>query len=459
MLWLALVISKHGAMLKKISSRLSNIKSKQLSAALVVIIVAAVGTYLLVNSHAASPYASITADKGTLANGATSQACAGASDGNCVVFGDSSGSTGGGGSSMIVGVGAGGWGPSVDDDVASNVKFVRLDEANCSDAISISYPVSSADYTECPTGGDINELVHDGAKADIDFSGPYTIVTYGSTTNEGISSLNATTWANNALSWYKAECTPANCPTLEVLNEPGGTWFWGNDALSQTNADAYANLVKVTYTTFHTAYGSSAPFILATFDGSWGSTPAGVPNNEAFGHEWWNASMSNYVNGIVVHTYGGNDASSTTAIDQSAAGDRQDAEDAHSYTGKPIYITEVGWPTDNLGATVTAQNDDGDSLQWPEADSAGNQYPGLDQCDNVYNFLNWARGTGYVNAVTIFGDIDYGTNDFYGMERYNNPAGPDLSKKPSWYALGAAARNLPNPCPGAANHYAIPSTF
>jgi hypothetical protein len=432
---------------------------QRLLVVLVVLVVAGIGTYLLIGSHAASPYASITADSGTLASSAAKQACSGASDGNCVVFGSTNTGTGGGGSNMIVGLGAGGWGPPGDDDVAANVKFVRLDEANCPDTVSVTYPVSSAAYTDCPTGGDIAQLAHDGAKVDVDFSGPYTIDTYGSSTSEGISSLNATNWANSALAWYKAECTTTECPTIEVLNEPGGNWFWGSQALSQTNTDAYANLVKTTYSTFHTAFGASAPLILATFDGEWGTTPAGVPNGEAFGRAWWTASMSNYVDGIVVHTYGSDDASSTAAVQQSAAGNRQDAQDAHSYTGKPVYITEVGWPTDNQGATVTAQNDTGDSLQWPEADSASNQYPGLDQCDNVYNFLSWARSTDYVNAVTIFGYVDYGTNNFYGMERYNNPAGANLSKKPSWYALGAAARSLSNPCPSAANHYAIPTTF
>ena len=62
---------------------------QQVSAVLVVVIVAAVGTYLLVGSHAATPYVSITADTGTLASGATKQACSGSSDGNCVVFGGS----------------------------------------------------------------------------------------------------------------------------------------------------------------------------------------------------------------------------------------------------------------------------------------------------------------------------------------------------------------------------------
>jgi DNA-binding beta-propeller fold protein YncE len=66
---------------------------QQTSAILVVLIIAVVGTLLLVGSHAATPYASITADKGTTTNGATSQACAGASSGNCVVFGGSQAGT------------------------------------------------------------------------------------------------------------------------------------------------------------------------------------------------------------------------------------------------------------------------------------------------------------------------------------------------------------------------------
>jgi len=62
-------------------------RTKQITVVLVVVIVAGIGTYLLVGSHAATPYASITADSGTLGGGATSQSCSGASDGNCVQFG------------------------------------------------------------------------------------------------------------------------------------------------------------------------------------------------------------------------------------------------------------------------------------------------------------------------------------------------------------------------------------
>jgi hypothetical protein len=65
-------------------------RSQQLTAVLVVLIVAGIGTYLLLGSHAATPYASITADSGTLTSGATKQTCAGSSNGSCVVFGGGS---------------------------------------------------------------------------------------------------------------------------------------------------------------------------------------------------------------------------------------------------------------------------------------------------------------------------------------------------------------------------------
>jgi hypothetical protein len=61
---------------------------------IIILVVAAIGTYFLVGSHAASPYVSTTAASGTLSNGAVSQTCSGASSGICVAFG--SGSSGGG---------------------------------------------------------------------------------------------------------------------------------------------------------------------------------------------------------------------------------------------------------------------------------------------------------------------------------------------------------------------------
>lgn len=58
---------------------------QQAGALLVVIIVAALGTYSLIASRAATPYASVNASSGSVANGAQTQSCSG-SGGSCVVF-------------------------------------------------------------------------------------------------------------------------------------------------------------------------------------------------------------------------------------------------------------------------------------------------------------------------------------------------------------------------------------
>jgi hypothetical protein len=61
--------------------------SQRITAVLVIIIVAAIGTYLLKGSKAASPYASTNAASGSLGGNAQQvQNCSGANNGSCVVF-------------------------------------------------------------------------------------------------------------------------------------------------------------------------------------------------------------------------------------------------------------------------------------------------------------------------------------------------------------------------------------
>jgi len=55
-----------------------------------------VGSILIFNSHASGPYSLTAADGGLITQPATKQVCAGSNDGNCVVFGSSSGSSGSG---------------------------------------------------------------------------------------------------------------------------------------------------------------------------------------------------------------------------------------------------------------------------------------------------------------------------------------------------------------------------
>ena len=142
----------------------------------------------------------------------------------------------------------------------------------------------------------------------------------------------------------------------------------------------------------------------ATFDGSAGLT---------FGKEWWTSAAANFVDGIVVHPYGG-----TGDRTSSALGNRQRVADAHAYTGKPIYVTEVGWPT------CTSCSSTSDSLQWSEAN----------QASNLTNFIDWARGTGYVGGVWYFNYHDFGTKDWYGVVR------SDGTHKPAYDALKAEAQ-------------------
>lgn len=349
-----------------------------------VLLFAVIGVYSLLNGRAAAPYIAINADAGSLANGAATKPCAGSSDGNCVVLNPASTGSGGGSAAMIVGLNTGNFGTGGAADTAGAVKYVRIDN-------TATAPVSS--YAAV------------GVKVDVDFHGPYN--------TGGVSAIDANSWAAQALQWYQSNgCTPTECPQIEVLNEPAGTWFWGSNALSTANAAAYANLLKVTHNTFVAAYGASHPLILASYDG-------GNSGGVQWGQEVWAAdsTIGNYVDGVTVHPYGGH-------VSTSAQGNRTTPGLAHSQTGKPVYATEVGWPT-ALGQPAT-----GDSLQWSETD----------QCNNLYNFMSWARSTGFINAVYYFNYQDYGSNNWYGVTRIGG------AHKPSYNALKNSAQGLSNPC-------------
>jgi len=203
-----------------------------------------------------------------------------------------------------------------------------------------------------------------------------------------VSAVNATEWAARAVAYYKAN--PATA-AIEVLNEPGNKWIgWGSNAGSAANAAAYDHLLKVVHEAFVANFGSDYPLILASYDGGEGPT--------TWGEEMWAAepNVGNYINGITMHSYGGTSDRTTSAL-----GSRDHIEEAHAqHPNIPIYVTEVGWPT------AVGQPSTGDSFQWTEAE----------QAQNITNFIDWAKGTGYIADVTIFNYRDYGTNDWYGIE-------------------------------------------
>jgi hypothetical protein len=241
----------------------------------------------------------------------------------------------------------------------------------------------------------LNKFKAAGLKINLNFSGPYT--------TGGVSAHNADDWAAYALKLYKLVTDPAQTPIIEVLNEPGGTWFWGPNATSQANADAYRNLLRRTHDLFHAEYGASAPKILGTLDGSGGLV---------FGQRWWRSECAAFVDGVIVHPYGGTGTRSSSAL-----GNRGLIEDAHTVTGLPVYVTEVGWPT------AVGKPNTGDSLQWSEQEQAA----------NIKAFIDWARGVDYLRQVVIFNYHDYGDNAWYGVVR------SDGSHKPSYDVLRSAA--------------------
>lgn len=237
-----------------------------------------------------------------------------------------------------------------------------------------------------------------GLKVIVVIEGPYS-------KTGGVRSLDPVAWAANAVAIYNAN---PGITAIEELNEPAGSWFWGSNAGSALEAAAYAKLLKATRAAF-TANGK-APLLLASFDG-------GRITSNAWGGLVKAADplAYTYVDGVTVHPYG--DVVNKAA---SALGGRSHVTEAAQQSGRPVWITELGWPT------ATGQPPTGDSLQWTEAEQAA----------NITGYIAWARTQPYIAAVTIFMYSDYGTNMWYGIVRND----PSQSHKPSFAALAAVSR-------------------
>jgi hypothetical protein len=279
---------------------------------------------------------------------------------------------------MIVGLNAGGWGPSAWADVGGAVKAVRLESRFATDS----------------------EV---GAAADAGVTVASWLVGTGGT----IGAIDPATYAAEVVALFKRYGrggtfwegrTDLGGSAVEVLNEPDGNWFWTDP----TNYAAYTRLLKAVHEAFAANFPEAIrPKVLA----SWGGHE--IP----FGPSWKALGGLAYCDGVTVHPYGGSSGETGGAL-----GDRHAVEEAHALSGKPVYITEVGWPT-AVGRPPT-----GDSQQWTEAQ----------QAEIITSFVRWARSTGYVAMVDVFGYVDYGSNNWYGIERR------DRTHKPAFSALAGA---------------------
>ncbi len=363
-----------------------------------------IGVAFLLAAHAATAPSGIavTAPGGKLTGSASVVSDSGAISGQAVGFGTSSPSGGaavGGGHNIIVGVNLNGLGSNAGPDMAGAVKYVRADLK--------SWGLPASTFT------------NSGIKIDDLSQGPYS--------TSGISGLgSATTWASTALGWYQADgYNPTLSPIVEILNEPGGTWFWGSNATSTANATAYDNILIAAYNVFSQLYGSSRPLILVSFDGGYSD------NSANWGQTMWqaNSKIGDYIDGITVHPY---DMDSTGLGNQTSVTNSYAKVQSLAGRSIPIYITEIGWQTTPTSSETSA----GDTPQ-----SGTVLLSAAQQCSNVYNFISWAKGLNYVNAVMIFDYRDDNRGDgTYGIE-YG-----DGTHKSSYSALAAATLEQANPC-------------
>ncbi len=258
---------------------------------------------------------------------------------------------------MVIGVDSGGWGGSTFSDLANGgVHYIRTSSTDTHfvepEASAAGVHIASVIFG---TGGSIAAISPSAYAAEI---GAY-FEKYGS--DGGL--------------------------TVEVLNEPGNPYFWSDPS----DYAAYAKLAKAVHEALATLPVSSRPAELCSWDGG----EASPEPNKPWGQGIKAAGALPYCDGVTVHPYGGK-----TGGDGGAFGGRKDVELAHSESGKPVYITEIGWPT------AVGQSPTGDSQQWTEAQQAA----------NITGFMQWASATGYVPMVIYFNYVDYGSNDFYGIE-------------------------------------------
>ncbi len=260
--------------------------------------------------------------------------------------------------SMVVGVDSGGWGgSSTFSDLANGgIHYVRT------------------------SSSDAGRVEPEGSAAGVHIAS----VIFG--TEGAIGALSPGGYAAEVESYFK-KYGLAGGLTAEVLNEPGNDVFWSDP----TDYSAYAALAKAVHEALATLPVQSRPAELCSWDGG----EASPDPDKKWGQGIRAAGALPYCDGVTVHPYGGK-----TGGDGGPLGGRSDVELAHSESGKPVYVTEIGWPT------AAGQPPTGDSQQWTEAQQAA----------NITGFMRWAAGTGYVPMVIYFNYVDYGSNDFYGIE-------------------------------------------
>lgn len=205
--------------------------------------------------------------------------------------------------------------------------------------------------------------------------------------------------------------------TFELWNEP----YYSNGDGGNYDPAAYANLIAAAGAAAHAA-DPAAKVLLAA------DTDAGAENGDTWVN-WIDAlyqavpNLNNYFDGIAVHPYGPDTTDITGDGDNQIRRVEMIRADfvAHGAADKPLWITEIGWPTCN-GTDVMCT-------------TAANQLNDVNQLI-TYLHTTWQP---YVKAVFLYDMQDLGTDltnpeDNYGLYTYAGTAKPALA---TWEAFEA----------------------
>jgi hypothetical protein len=414
--------------------------NRRLSAIVVIVIVAGIGTYLLLSSHAASPYVSITANSGTPTGSATLVPnCSGATDTSCVMFG--SGST----SSLYSG------------------KLLGLNS-------------STSDLSEVGNSKAWQQLGVNSVRGELDLSGTAfadpnydgTVAQWlDTTTSEHIvpepllnqyvemDTINTSQFVTATVNWCKAYCAggtfynaasqasqstkadPMYAPqVLEILNEPYGNW-WGYP-VTTTDVNAYATLLKDIRAGMNTA-GLNNIGILAAANDNWGGT------------ENWNTDLVNNggfaaAQGVTEHPYGVVDTSctpSTSTTDCTVTSGDTDGTNTAGW-GEVYYINK--FLTTN-GLTAQANNvyvtEVGYCNGTTSDDCSGGTFTETIKDQDITAIIGQLASVPWLKAIEYFNLIPYQDSGVYNTYGLYSPY-PALAETPAWttYQTAAAANGL-----------------
>lgn len=223
----------------------------------------------------------------------------------------------------------------------------------------------------------------------------------GGQNKSGVKAINRTAWVADAIKKIK-EVKPKY---FEALNEPAGSWFWGEGAGNAAEAEAYVKLIELLWAEVQKLPSGERPKILVSLDGGKSTSKEWVEKLKAV-----NASFTSFFDYGTCHAYykvGGN---ATGKL-----GNRGNVLAIYTYIGKArkIAVTEIGWPT---------LKETGDSYKYSEAE----------QAEAVGGWLAWTKASASETAVvltTIYGYRDgSGEPPGYGLWHQDDSPKPAVGK-------------------------------